>query len=151
MEISSVQIKKKILFEKEGFAPKLNYYVFPKLQTHEKRPQITLMLANARAARRCHSLRSRPASQPLWSCQNYSLIHKATPKRLRSRSERSEDSDALRSRRLHLRYLRFFLNQFGVHHMKHNLGAKPISRVPEARVECFAGRWRMPRTRLKDG
>ena len=44
----------------------------------------------------------------------------------------------------------FFLNQFGVHHMKHNLGAKPISRVPEARVECFAGRWRMPRTRLKD-
>ena len=81
----------------KGFAPKLNYYVFPKLQTHEKRPQITLMLANARAARRCHSLRSRPASQPLWSCQNYSLIHKATPKRLRSRSERSEDSDALRA------------------------------------------------------
>ena len=86
-----------IFFEKEGFAPKLNYYVFPKLQTHEKRPQITLMLANARAARRCHSLRSRPASQPLWSCQNYSLNQKATPKRLRSRSERSEDSDALRA------------------------------------------------------
>ena len=90
----------------------------------KKKPQITQMWADAHAARRCR-LR-RPASQPLWSCQKYSLNQKATPKRLRSRSERSEDSDALRSRRLHLRYLRFFLNQFGVHHMKHNLGAKPM-------------------------
>ena len=51
-----------------GFAPKLNYYVFPKLQTHEKRPQITLMLAS-QALRSCsrleHALAYRSRSSSL--------------------------------------------------------------------------------------
>ncbi|MBQ3570193.1 MAG: hypothetical protein IJA20_05905, partial [Methanocorpusculum sp.] len=34
-------------------ATKLNNYVFPKLQTHEKKPLITQMWADAHAARRC--------------------------------------------------------------------------------------------------
>ena len=65
------------------------------------------MWADAHAARRCR-LR-RPASQPLWSCQHYSLNQKATPKRLRSRS-RLKGATATRCAavRLHLRYLRFF-------------------------------------------
>ena len=52
------------------------------------------MWADAHAARRCR-LR-RPASQPLWSCQKYSLNQKATPKRLRQQlASGTSESDAL--------------------------------------------------------
>ena len=66
------------------------------------------MWADAHAARRCR-LR-RPASQPLWSCQHYSLNQKATPKRLRQQlaSGTSESDALLRAFSPRLRGLCFF-------------------------------------------
>ena len=69
------------------------------------------MWADAHAARCCR-LR-RPASQAFQSC---------------SRLEYASDSDALRAEGASA-LSAVFPNQFGVHPMKHNLGAKPVKEV----------------------
>ena len=83
-----------IFFEKEGFAPKLNYYVFPKLQTHEKRPQITLMLAS-QALRSCSRLEHALAYRSRSSSHNLSRYVLPT-RACRSRPSLSANADLLR-------------------------------------------------------
>ena len=65
------------------------------------------MRPNGCAARLCSAC-GKTCSSAALELQKITPNQKATPKRLRSRSEQCEDSDALRSQRLHLRYLRFF-------------------------------------------